>query len=368
MKKKVLFVAYNMAMGGIHTSLINYLQVIDEKCADQYEVDLFTFGKGVLMSQIPDSVNVTCGKRLLGLSACSFYDVISSKNIWNILLRAMMMLYVRIVGSDRFYRSMFRRHRLNKEYDYAISFFNDVPRGYFNRGTNLFVSDFVKAKTKIAWIHTDPIGMRFDPMECRNTYRDFDEIYCVSLAVKEKFDQLLPEYSGRTKVFYNIISEKRILSQASDYYPFTSDGVFRIVTVGRVDNRSKRMDGMVRLCARLRDEGITSFCWHIVGNGPDLPANQQLARELGVEELICFEGEKANPFPYIKNADLFALYSAYEGYPMVIGEAQVLNTFILTTNYAAATEQITPEQGIIAEDDEGFYRELKRLIRNKGRA
>lgn len=362
MKKKVLFVAYNMAMGGIHTSLINFLQVIDEKCSEQYEVDLFTFGKGVLMSQIPESVNVICGKKLLGLSASSFYDVLSSKNIWNIFLRGMMILYVRIVGSDRFYRSMFKKHRLEKDYDYAISFFNDVPGGYFNRGTNLFVSDFTKAKTKIAWIHTDPMGMHFDPVECQNTYRDFDEIFCVSSAVKQKFDELVPEYARKTKVFYNRFSRKRILSQASDFSPFQNDGVFHILTVGRVDNTSKRMDGVVRICARLRDEGINRFCWYIVGNGPDLPGNLQLARELGVADLIRFEGEKNNPFPYIKNADLFALYSAYEGYPMVIGEAQVLETYILTTNYAAAKEQITPGQGIIAENDEEFYQELKRLI------
>jgi hypothetical protein len=47
---------------------------------------------------------------------------------------------------------------------------------------------------------------------------------------------------------------------------------------------------------------------------------------------------------------------------MVIGEAQALDTFVLTTNYAAAKEQILPEQGIIAESDEQFYQELKRLI------
>ena len=116
------------------------------------------------------------------------------------------------------------------------------------------------------------------------------------------------------------------------------------------------------MCARLRNDGVDNFSWHIVGGGPDLPGNQQLARELGVAELICFEGEKINPFPYIKHADLFALYSAYEGFPMVIGEAQALDTYILTTNYAAAKEQILPEQGIIAEDDEEFYQELKRLI------
>ena len=139
-------------------------------------------------------------------------------------------------------------------------------------------------------------------------------------------------------------------------------GNFHIVTAARIDNVQKRIDGIIKLCARLKSEGITQFQWHIVGNGPDLPGNQQLANELGVAELIRFEGEQINPFPYIKNADLFALYSAYEGFPMVIGEAQALDTFILTTNYAAAKEQISPEQGIIAEDDEEFYQELKRLI------
>lgn len=362
MKKKVLFVAYNLAVGGIHTSLVNFLQLMDEECADQYEVDLFTFGKGALMPQIPDSVHVMCGNKLLELSSYSFYDVLSSKNIWHIFLRIVMMIYVRIVGSDKFYRTMFQLHRIDKEYDYAISFFNDVPNTYFNRGTNLFVSDFVKARMKIAWIHTDPLEMHFDPQECQKVYRDFDQIFCVSKAIKQKFDQLVPAYACKTKVFYNRFSKNRILSKATEYIPFSEDGTYHIVTVGRVDNTSKRMDGIVRVCARLKSEGILQFQWHIVGKGPDLPGNQQLARELGVEDLICFEGEKINPFPYIKHADLFALYSAYEGFPMVIGEAQVLNTFILTTNYAAAKEQIAPEQGMIAENDEEFYQKLKRLI------
>lgn len=362
MKKNLLFVAYNMSMGGIQTSLINFLQLIDEKHADQYDVDLFTFGKGVLLSEVPASVRVICGKKLLALSACPFYDVLSSGNVWDILLRIMMMIYVRIVGSDKFYRTMFKKHRLDKEYDYAISFFNDAPRSYFNRGTNLYVTEFTKAKEKIAWVHTDPIEMRFDPQECAKTYRDYDQILCVSKAVKEKFDQLLPEYAAKTKVFYNQFSKKRIFSRAMEPIVFDKENAYHIVTVGRINNHEKRIDGIIRICARLKNDGITQFQWHIVGNGPDLIKNQQLVRELGVEELICFEGEKSNPFPYIKHANLFALYSAYEGFPMVIGEAQALDTFILTTNYAAAKEQITPEQGIVAENDEEFYQVLKKLI------
>jgi len=91
-------------------------------------------------------------------------------------------------------------------------------------------------------------------------------------------------------------------------------------------------------------------------------SDETLANSLNVSDLIRFEGEKSNPYPFIKGADLFALYSAYEGFPMVVGEAQALDTYILTTNYAAAQEQIDPEQGKISETDEDFYLELKRLI------
>ena len=87
-----------------------------------------------------------------------------------------------------------------------------------------------------------------------------------------------------------------------------------------------------------------------------------LVHRLSLNDVLTFCGAENNPYPYIQSADLFALYSAYEGFPMVIGEAQALGTYILTTNYAAAKEQISSEQGYIAEDDEAFYRELKRLI------
>ena len=89
---------------------------------------------------------------------------------------------------------------------------------------------------------------------------------------------------------------------------------------------------------------------------------RMLAKELGVDDVVCFTGEQKNPFPYMKHADLFALYSAYEGYPMVIGEAVALETKILTVNYAAAKEQISPQQGVIAESDAAFYLTLKNMI------
>lgn len=361
MRRRILFVAQNMDVGGIQTSLVNLLKDIDLHHPEEYEVSLFSFGSGALLKNIPNSVSVKLGNRFLRVSAEPFFSVLKRKDPADLLLRILLMLYVRLWGSERFYRKQFRKSVLSAKYDIAISYFNDVPHTYFNQGTNLFVSEFVQAREKVAWIHSDPIKANFDAEYCRKIYRNFDRVVCVSRAVEKNFQKLLPEYTNKTEVIHNVfpVEELQLLAQENAPYP---KGEFHIVTVGRVDNSTKRMDGIVRVCARLKSEGITQFQWHIVGNGPDLPRNLQLARELGVEDLIRFEGERVNPFPYIKNADLFALYSAYEGFPMVIGEAQALDTFILTTNYAAAKEQVAPEQGIIAESDEEFYQELKRLI------
>jgi S1-C subfamily serine protease len=216
------------------------------------------------------------------------------------------------------------------------------------------VSEYVNADIKVTWIHNDPILANFDHDYCQKLYLPFDKIICVSDAVREKFNQFLPEYQDKTMTFHNVFDEEKINALAKDYIPFEKS-TFDIVTVAREDNNQKRIDGIIHICKRLKEEGISGFKWRVVGDGPSLESNKVLAETLGVDDIISLEGEKINPYPYIYKSDLFALYSAYEGFPMVVGEAQALGTYILTTNYAAAKEQILPEQGCIAEDDEDFY-------------
>ena len=354
--KKILFVAQNLQIGGVQKALVNHLKTM----SGDDEVYLFTFGDGPLMDEIPSFVQVSRGRRLLRLIATPMQVILESKNIADIFLRILLTLLVRVIGSERLYLWLLKGY-CKENYDTAVSYFTDVPNNYFNQGTNLFVSDYVKAEEKIAWVHNDPIDGKFDREHCEKIYRRIDRLVCVSHAVKDRFAVFLPQYKEKLAVYYNRFPVQEIQGLAAEMSPYRA-GCFHIVTAARIDNLQKRIDGIVKLCARLRDDGVRGFVWHLVGGGPDLHGNQQLARELGVEDFVCFEGEKINPFPYIKHADLFALYSAYEGFPMVIGEAQVLETFILTTNYAAAKEQIAPEQGIIAENDEEFYQELKRLI------
>ena len=356
-KQKILFVGQNLCVGGVQTAFINHLNKFSKD--PQYDITVFLFSKGKLYDQIPDNINVILGNKLLQLISLPFSEVQESKNIVKTLIRAGSVIVARLIGVERFYRMCFKK--LPEKYDIAASYFTDGLSGTFNRGTNLFVSEYVDASTTVTWIHNDPILAEFDHDYCQKLYLQFDKIVCVSDAVREKFNQFLPEYKDKTLTFHNVFNEEKIKSLAKEYVPFEKAN-FDIVTIARADNRQKRIDGIIHVCRRLKDEGITGFRWRIVGDGPSLEPNRELAKALDVDDLVTLEGEKTNPYPYIHMSDLFALYSSFEGFPMVVGEAQALGTYILTTNYAAAKEQIPPEQGYIAENDEDFYQELKRLI------
>lgn len=363
MKKKVLIAIQKLTVGGISSSLVSLLNHLNKEHPDELEIDLFTFSSANMVEDIPKNINVIHGKKLLELSATPFYDVLRSKRPIDVLLRAFLIFYVRIIGSEAFYKKMLAKHRADKKYDVAISYSNDVAGEYFNQGTNLYVADYVNADKKYAWIHTDPIKMGFDKNHCEKVYKNYDSIICVSKAVKESFDTLIPVYSDKTEVFYNIFDADKLRAMSEEYVPFAYDGRLNIVTVCRIDNETKRVDGIVRLCHRLKSEGITAFKWRIVGDGPALKSNVKLAQQLGVTDIVEFVGEKKNPYPYVLHSDLFALYSAYEGHPMVIGEAIAIGTYILTTNYAAAKEQIQVEYGCIASSDEAFFETIKAFIK-----
>lgn len=335
---KILFVAQNFQMGGIQKALINTLKEVS--LYKQYEIDVFTFGEGELMKDIPSNVNVYTGSLLLQLIATPFSEIKKRRNVWHIILRIVCMIAVRLIGSKTFYSVLLKKHRNDCHYDIAISYFNDVPNNYFNQGTNLFVDQFVIANRKFAWIHTDPIKANFSYEACVETYKNFDRLFCVSAACKQNLINFIPQYQHKIQVVYNFFPIEEIKELALQYTPFEKSKV-DLISVGRIENHTKRFDLIPHLCKLLKESSINNFRWRILGDGPDLLSNQRLAVELGVDDVVEFVGEFNNPYPYIKFSDVFILTSAYEGYPMVIGEALILETPVITTDFAAAGEQIS---------------------------
>ena len=88
-----------------------------------------------------------------------------------------------------------------------------------------------------------------------------------------------------------------------------------------------------------------------------------MLKELCVEDSFVFLGSKNNPYPYIKEADFFALLSYYEGYGMVLEEAKILNKPILITNTASVEATNNYDQKLVIDNnEEAILEALKKIL------
>ncbi|MDF0751251.1 glycosyltransferase [Marinobacter sp. 71-i] len=67
----------------------------------------------------------------------------------------------------------------------------------------------------------------------------------------------------------------------------------------------------------------------IVGEGPLKDKLEDKARSLGIADRVFFAGKRRNPYPWMKQADLFVLASEYEGLGIVLTEALACDTPIM---------------------------------------
>ena len=86
-----------------------------------------------------------------------------------------------------------------------------------------------------------------------------------------------------------------------------------------------------------------------------------------MEEYIFILGKKENPYPYIKNCDIYVQPSRYEGKCVSVIEAQAFHKPVVITNYATAESQLKNGiDGIIVPmNNEECAKKIGEIIQNK---
>lgn len=142
-----------------------------------------------------------------------------------------------------------------------------------------------------------------------------------------------------------------------------------ILTVARLAPW-KGVDRIVRIMPLVREREPQSNLV-ILGQGPELPRLRVLAEELSVAPFVEFRGSVPNEMMplYLKAADVFVLYSGYEGLPHVVLEAMASGTAIVASSAGGTPEVL--EHGVtgllVPYGDEGWLAEaVLLLLRDKG--
>lgn len=136
-----------------------------------------------------------------------------------------------------------------------------------------------------------------------------------------------------------------------------------LLFVGRLENGQKRVDLLLKIWATL-EKRFPDWSLRIVGDGPSAGTLREFANSLGVRR-VFFEGRR-DPKPYYRNASVFCMTSAFEGWGMTLVEASAFGCVpVAFDSYASVSDIISHgNNGILvpAFDCEKYAAELSRLM------
>lgn len=374
MKPRIFIAIHYMHLGGAEISLIGLLQALDPKKVD---VDLFVYShEGELMKLIPDYVNV-----LPEIPAYKMFE----RPMKEVLKKGYLSVFLARLKAKMRMRSYLRKKQTidgsaimgflgeevskvvpdinpSVEYDLAISFL--TPHN--------FVRDHVRAKKKICWIHTDYTRIDVNTELELPIWDSFDYIASISSEAAKTFLQVFPTLAPKIIEIENILSSSFVRHRAEEFKAtelLTDKKYLNLLSVGRFCE-AKNYDNVPDICKRtleiLKDKSI-DIRWYIIGFGGDENLIRQKIAEAGMQEHVIILGKKENPYPYIKECDIYVQPSRYEGKSVTVREAQMLCKPVVVTNYPTASSQIQDgKDGVIVPlNNEGCAKGLAEFILDK---
>lgn len=363
MKKRIIFMIINMNIGGTEKALIN---MITEMQRDKYDITVLMLEKyGDLFEHLPEDINIEYVKGYMNIKDLLAIPPLQvSLNLVNQrkFKKAFLLIYYYLLSKILNNRNIYFKYLLhdypiiNKTYDIAVAYAG--PMEFIS----YFVLEKIIAKQKIQWIHFDVTKIDFNEKYALKLYKKFNKIYVSSNEGKTKLVSSLPTLSNKVESFINIVSKDLVVNLATNEKGFQDnyEGI-RILTVGRL-SKEKGQDLAIKVLAKLKDAGY-KVRWYCIGEGNARNEYQELIEKLELENDFILLGAMTNPYPYMKDCDIYIQPSRHEGYCITLAEAKCFNNPIISTNFTGAREQLTHlKNGIIIDFDKNQMFEAIKLI------
>lgn len=357
----------NMNVGGTEKALLNMIHEIPK---EEYDITLLMLEQyGGFLNSIPSHITIKyfngyCDiKQILNqpphLSAVGFLKKGKVIKALNLVLIHLLSKIVK----DRsiFFKYLLKNYKIYEtEYDLAVAYAG--PMDFIS----YFVINKIKAKKKVQWIHFDVNKIGFNEKFASKIYNKFDRIFVVSNQGKKKLINRLPFLKGKTNTFINLISPSSITTLSKEGIGFKDDfNGIRILTVGRL-TKEKGQDLTIPVLAKLKNSGY-NVRWYCIGEGSARKEYEDLINKYNIKNDYILLGANPNPYPFMKECDIYVQPSRHEGYCITLSEAKCLYKPIVCTNFTGANEQIINNKtGIIVNYDEiEMYNSIKKLLDNK---
>lgn len=163
-------------------------------------------------------------------------------------------------------------------------------------------------------------------------YRMADRVVAVSQGASDDLETLKWCDPARIVTIHNPVVRADfdgLAGQRIDHPWATDPRTPLIVGTGRL-TAQKNFDLLLRAFARISDRTRARLL--ILGDGEEREALETRIDQLGLRGRASLLGHVSNPYPYMRQADLFVLSSAFEGFGNVIVEAMAAGTPVVSTD------------------------------------
>lgn len=349
MKKKVMIMINSLYGGGAERILQTILCHINR---EKYDITVYSMHREDIDNRIYP----------IDIQYRFVFDEYQGKNR---CIRAVYKYASKIKGW-MFYKcspEIFYRLFFHTEYDVEIAFIEGESTRIISGSNN-------RKSRKYAWIHVDLEEIHWTTVayrslnEEKHCYSKFDKVFCVSESVKSSAVKLFGIQQS-VAVQHNPIDEIKIHQAAqkpAEKSLLQNHDRMIFISAGRLVPQ-KGYDRLLVAVQKLKSEGY-QFTLNILGEGNDRDALLRYVKEHGLETHVAFLGFCSNPYPYIKNSDVFVCSSRTEGYSTVVCESIILGVPVLTTDCSGMREIIGDSGcGIISDNsEEGIYRMMKQVL------
>lgn len=351
--------------GGSTSSLLTLLNKINY---EKYDVTLCLYEKGDLIDKVNKKVKIVYAKDKKINRIHMFLYSIYTFRLFILLFTVLFsktknkINHIRVgltqIGAK--YRAK-KSKQVDTNYDYII--------GYLEFWANEYASLQNKSTKKIFWIHSDYLKSNMNYLFDKKKFNNAYKIVFVADECVSNFNLLTNnKYINKTIKIENMFDINYIKSKSKetiDDYKFLEELTF--VSPMRMEYYTKGLDRCILVAQELKNRHI-NFKWIFIGDGIDLKKFELEIKENNLENYVICLGKKQNPYKYMRRAQAIIMLSRYEGKPMVVREAQILERTCIVTNYSSANSQIeNMKTGLICDNDDLFSKNqvVEYLLDNK---
>ena len=350
MKKKILFTAFNLDVGGVEKCLVNLVNNLDK---NKYDITIYLQVKeGVFLKEINDNIKV------LGYNL----STIKNKKINNKILKL-------IVNTYKYLKILITNFH---KYDVSICY---AP-GYIPSSILALTS----SKNTVSWMHTNILTYmeNYKPYSNKNIsnikkakmfinrmyFRRYKKNIFVSNDALRSYLSIYPQDKNKATCIYNLIDYDKIIDKSKETIE-EKHNKYTFLNVGRHTEFDKRLTRIINATKLLIEQGY-DFKVLFIGDGESTNNYKKIVKDNKLNKNILFLGRKSNPYPYFKISDAYILSSEFEGLPTTLLESLTLNLPIITTNVSDSKILIDKKYGIVVDkSDNGVYFGMKYALDNK---